>query len=115
LSTIRKNISLPDPVVERAQAIMLARGISEFSDLIATLIRESYERMVQPVIPMSDEAIAWKISSEKIAALENETSASVKRAIGPVAADKPQAPLPVQPKHARIPPRKASSKSRSTS
>lgn len=40
----RKNISLNEVMEERAQALIRARGFSGLSDLLATLIREEYER-----------------------------------------------------------------------
>jgi hypothetical protein len=44
MSAQRKNISLNPEVLERAKAVMAARAISRFSHLLATLIREEYER-----------------------------------------------------------------------
>jgi hypothetical protein len=40
----RKQISLTDPVEERAKSIINRRGFNGLSDMIATLVREEYER-----------------------------------------------------------------------
>lgn len=47
---MRKNISLTQPVEDRAAAIMEARGFNGLSDMIATLVREEYERRHPPQI-----------------------------------------------------------------
>lgn len=40
----RKNISLTEPIDARAQEIIRRRGFTGLSDMIATLVREEYER-----------------------------------------------------------------------
>jgi hypothetical protein len=45
--TVRKNLTFWSPVLHRAQKLMEARAISELSELLATLIREDYERRVE--------------------------------------------------------------------
>lgn len=55
----RKNISVDPAIMKRARAIMNVRGISDFSNLIATLVREYYEQKVEaPSIPPITGAIA---------------------------------------------------------
>jgi len=46
----RKNISLSEPIEERAQQLIKARGFSGLSDMLATLIREEYERRHPPTL-----------------------------------------------------------------
>ena len=40
----RKNISLHEQIEERANQIIVRRGMAGLSDLIAVLVREEYER-----------------------------------------------------------------------
>jgi hypothetical protein len=44
MSVIRKNLTFKPEVLRRADAIMRARGIDVLVDLVATLIREDYEK-----------------------------------------------------------------------
>jgi hypothetical protein len=44
----RKNISIHPAVLERAADLMGARAINNFSELLATLIREEYDRRQPP-------------------------------------------------------------------
>ncbi len=46
----RKNISISDPVEQRAKEVMKARGIVGLSSLMDVLIREEFERRQAPVI-----------------------------------------------------------------
>ena len=48
MSRIRTNITIHPGVREQAQAIMDLRKFDEFSDLLATLIREEYDRRIAP-------------------------------------------------------------------
>lgn len=46
---MRKGLTLNRRVVEMAEQLMEARGISDFSELVAILIREDYERRYGPM------------------------------------------------------------------
>lgn len=46
----RKNIHLTDPIEARAAEIIRERGFSGLSDMLATLIREEYERRRPPAL-----------------------------------------------------------------
>ncbi len=41
---VRRNVSMPPEVDRRAQAVMRARAYTEYSEFLAALIREEYDR-----------------------------------------------------------------------
>lgn len=41
---IRKNISISDVMIQRAYAVMKARGFDDFSEFLSALVREEHER-----------------------------------------------------------------------
>ncbi len=51
MASIRKNVTFTQEVLDRAQAVMGVRAIDEFSQYLATLIREEYERRGAPAAP----------------------------------------------------------------
>lgn len=51
MSAKRKQISLSEQIEARADDIILARGFDGLSDLLATLIREEWERRHTVTIP----------------------------------------------------------------
>ena len=58
----RTTISLPEPVFVKAQALMQARDFTDFSSLIAQLIREEHERRAGP---SQVEAVPFPHAAEK--------------------------------------------------
>ncbi len=51
---IRKNTTIGKNILERADAVMKARGFDDFSEFISALIREEYERRHPPVLTPSN-------------------------------------------------------------
>lgn len=83
---MRKNISISDPIEKRAEELIRARGFSGLSDLIATLIREEWERR------------------NEIRVLETAERPENKRIIETVV-EEPKSPYPskAKPKKAHVP------------
>lgn len=88
----RKNISLTDPIEERALAIISKRGFTGLSDMIAVLVREEYERKVASG-EIREPATEYKTSSGhgSPAGAEEILGAAVGRARGATTARQPPA------------------------
>jgi hypothetical protein len=69
----RKNVSLSLPIEARAQELIRARGFQGMSDLLATLIREEYERRQPPELdPAQQEALRRAKSTSNISYLKSK-------------------------------------------
>lgn len=71
----RKNVSITKPIDERVNALIKERGFRGLSDMIATLVREEFDRRG---MSLNEDATPYKANST--AELEAEAARQVKAA-----------------------------------
>lgn len=96
----RSNVSWSQPIEQRLQEIMRARGFSSVSDCLQTLIREEYERRHPPALhdqpapatahPTQEHPVTYPAS--KSSSKKSQPSESTAKAV--VAIVKKHAPAP---------------------